>query len=1064
MTEGLKAGIYEQIINRAIDRGIKSLEREGSFHVEKEPIGAEEANIFLSRYMAEVMERGLRQIGELKQEKMQSDTKKDESSLDTQINACNRLIEALAELSSNNDILEYKINEEGKQLLAILDKRNIPETIHHGRQRTLRPETSLSVSSLFTGATLEPSMVNELKKEILTCDRLDMLVSFIKWSGLRLIMDELKVFTQSRQLRIITTSYMGATDADAIVELSKLPNTQIRVSYETRTTRLHAKSYMFYRDTGFSTTYIGSSNLSSAAIGSGLEWNVKVTEKDMPHIIRNVHATFETYWNDKDFSPFISENEDDLRRALNMEKATGTDDQQYFFKVEPHFFQKEILERLQSEREVHGRYRNLIVAATGTGKTVISAFDYKRFCRDNHGQPNRLLFVAHRKEILEQSLRCFRGILRDSNFGDCFYGSLKPDQFEHLFISIQTFNSKDFQNFTSPEYYDYIIVDEFHHAAADSYRDLLDYYRPKILLGLTATPERMDGQSIQELYFDNIFAAEIRLPEAINRQLLVPFQYFGITDSDKSKLNDVKFERGRYDAAALENVYTSDDYRIDVIIRAIKRYIVNLKGVIGLGFCVGVGHANHMAKKFIERGIPSLALTGDSDPEVRSSAQRKLVSGEIKFIFTVDIFNEGVDIPEVNTVLFLRPTESLTVFLQQLGRGLRISEGKDVLTVLDFIGQYHQQYNFESKFRALMGHTRHSVKEEIMNGFSALPKGCFIQLERVAQQYILENISTAIFSRRGILNRIRSYYSTNGEIPTLSQFIKSNDPITPEEIYKTGSTFTSLCVEAGIKKTSLSIKDNLVARAFRRLCITDSREWISVLKENILIVLSGEKIDYNTININQRYMLNMLYYTIWSKLPNKYGFESIGEALNIFFGNRHLMMELSDLLQVRFANIHFIDRKVDLGYECPLDLHCTYSKGQILAAFGYYDENSMPGLMAGVLYLKKQKTDLFFINLIKSEKDFSPTTMYEDYAISENLFHWQSQSTTSADSETGQRYIHHYKNGGKVLLFVRKYKDINGVTQPYTYLGKAKYVRHEGSRPMSIVWELEEPIPPTLLQ
>jgi superfamily II DNA or RNA helicase len=337
----------------------------------------------------------------------------------------------------------------------------------------------------------------------------------------------------------------------------------------------------------------------------------------------------------------------------------------------PYDFQKEVLEKLEAERTLHGRMKNLVVAATGVGKTVISAFDFKRFLL-RHPQA-RLLFVAHREEILKQSRDTFRFILKDLNFGDLHVGNDRAQRLEHLFISIQSVQSVRLETITSPDYYDFIIVDEFHHAAAPSYQKLLTYYQPKILLGLTATPERMDGKDILA-YFDDVMAAEIRLTDAIDRKLLSPFQYFGVTDS--VDISNVKWTRRGYDIHELEHVYTSNRIRVTQILHSLRNYVTDLNEVKGLGFCVSVEHALYMAKVFNEEGIASLALHGKSSDAERFAAKSRLVSGELTMIFVVDLYNEGVDIPEINTILFLRPTESLTVFMQQLGRGLRMAEGK----------------------------------------------------------------------------------------------------------------------------------------------------------------------------------------------------------------------------------------------------------------------------------------------------------------------------------------------------------------------------------------------------
>jgi superfamily II DNA or RNA helicase len=1037
----VKLGIYEQVINNdlaaaiAVESGLRSFTR---------PIDKAEAPKVLSRYLASILEK------ELSSDKFEED-------LDEQVRLVNEILNVIGK-TTGESIIDDLLVESTEQLLALVDTKNSIYSIDE-KAGVPRPETSIAQSSLFTGAVHEPSMVTELKKEIASSDRIDMLVSFIKWSGLRLLMDELTEFTKrGGHLRVITTSYMGATDARAVEWLSNLANTEIKVSYDTKRTRLHAKTYVFYRETGFSTAYIGSSNLSNAAISSGLEWNVKVTAQDLPDTMRKINATFESYWNSSEFETCDRAGLAKLNNALRAERSRSAKTSPMLFDITPYPFQQEILDKLTAERIIRNSFKNLVVAATGTGKTVISAFDYKRFCQANVGKPNRLLFVAHREEILKQSITCFQGVLKDPNFGDLYVGNFRPESLDHLFVSIQTFQSQRLDEKTSPDFYDFIIVDEFHHAAAPTYQRLLEHYKPKILLGLTATPERMDGKSILP-YFDNRIAAEVRLPEAIERKLLCPFQYFGVTDT--VDLSEVKWTRGGYDRVELSNIYTYDravaEKRADMIVRSIHKYVTDIDDVKGLGFCVSVVHARFMAERFNIWGIPSISLTAESTDEERDTAKRRLLSGEIKFIFVVDLYNEGVDIPEVNTVLFLRPTESLTIFLQQLGRGLRLAEGKECLTVLDFIGQANKRYRFEEKFAALLTSAAKSVENEIRNGFVSLPKGCYIQLERKAKQIIYENIRSALGIRSGLVSRIGTFEDDSGLPLTLSNFLTYYN-MDIRQIY-VHSSFARLSAQANVIPNFTEPDEELLSKAFQRISVIDSRRWLEFL---LRLLPDIENVREEVLNGTERRMLQMLQFTIWQKPAGEVGFKSTIDGLRHLKRNTILYDELLEILRYRLDHIDFVDVSNDLNFDCPLDLYCTYSRDQIMVALDFLKPSTV---REGVKYLPDKKVDVFFITLNKSDKDYSPTTMYKDYSINEWLFHWQSQSTTSVDSPTGQRYINHQRMGHQILLFVReRKKDSFGNTEGYTFLGTADYVKHEGSRPMSIVWKLHKPIPARFLK
>ena len=470
-----------------------------------------------------------------------------------------------------------------------------------------------------------------------------------------------------------------------------------------------------------------------------------------------------------------------------------------------------------------------------------------------------------------------------------------------------------------------------------------------------------------------------------------------------------------------------------------------------------MAHAHYMANQFNKSGIPSLALTGLSAQEERNTAKHKLVSGEIRFIFVVDIYNEGVDIPEVNTVLFLRPTESLTIFLQQLGRGLRLSEGKECLTVLDFIGQAHKKYNFEDKFAALLGNSRKSVQSEIRTGFSAAPKGCYIQLERVAQQYVLDNIRSSFGQKSGLVGRLATFVEDSGKELSLSNFL-NHYHLDPRAVFSRGS-FSRLCVAAGVQEDFSEPLEDDVTRALLRICDIDSRRLIGFVLDNID---KFEDIDLEELSEVQAIMLRMFCITLWPDLANNLHPQAIKDKLSALANCPVMLNELKMLLSYNHQLIDFVDEPVPLGFPFPLDLHCNYTRDQIFVGLRFDNPRAV---REGVKWLPEANCDVFTVTLNKSAKDYSPTTMYQDYSINEHLFHWQSQSTTTPESPTGQRYQTHGHSANRMLLFVREFKQgPYRNTAPYTFLGLADYVSHEGSRPMSITYRLHRPIPAKYLK
>jgi superfamily II DNA or RNA helicase/HKD family nuclease len=920
-----------------------------------------------------------------------------------------------------------------------------------------RPDTPLSRSALLTGTRLDPSLGSQLRKEIETSDRVDILCSFIKWSGLRVLLDDLKRLAATNsdrgpRIRVITTSYMGATDPRAVEALAALPNTEIRVSYDTKRTRLHAKAYLFHRDSSFGSAYVGSANLSNVALSEGLEWTTKISQYELPYLWEKIAGTFETYWQDDEFQVFGAEGPGRLRQAIGYERASGGDaGSPVYFDLRPYPFQEEILDILAAERETLDKHRHLVVAATGTGKTMIAAFDYARVCRKSATKPS-LLFIAHREEILRQALGTFRNVLRDQNFGDLLVGGREPDQGRHLFCSIQSYNSRELSRY-AVDAFEYVVVDEFHHAAAPTYRRLLDHVKPQILLGLTATPERSDQFDVLQ-WFDGRTSAEIRLPDAINRRLLSPFQYFGVADS--VPLDGLNWQRGGYRVEDLDRVYTGNDVRAKLILEKTYEILLNPRLARGLGFCVSVAHAEYMARFFSEHGLPSVALTGESPDPLRIAAQDRLRAREVNFIFVVDLYNEGVDLPEVDTLLFLRPTESLTVYLQQFGRGLRLHVEKEILTVLDFIGAQRREFRFAARFRAMSTKPMARLDHEIEHGFPHLPSGCIVQLERIAQQRVLDNVRESVrLLRPRMVGSIRELGQHLGRPPSIADTLDYLDT-SLDELLKRGP-WSQLLADAAFGPQPQDPDQEQLAKGLWRFCHIDDADHL----RRLLSYLASPASDPQFDGIDRR-LVEMLHVTLW-------GSQSLGwmleEADRRLRQNPSALGDLRSILQYRLtrSDMHHTGKASQIAG--PLSIHCQYTRDEILIGLGHWSLGRRPGQREGVLHLAQSKVDAFFVTLQKTEDDYSPTTMYEDYLISHELFHWQSQSSTSADSPTGRRYICHSERGYTPLLFVRETQELpSGRKAPYAFLGPCDYVSHEGSRPMSIIWRLVHSVPARLFR
>lgn len=1034
----METGVYEQIINRLFQVKLEEVDTD-RFFVGKKTIDKEDAVNLLTKYLQHLLQQAFASAPE-------------ELSADQCTQFVNNVIKALGREFKIEDNEQDLVDASKSILTAVIDKTNFDYSDVEEYIKSITPITTLSKSALFFGGNGSINMQTELNREILSSDEICWVVSFIKMSGLNLLWKSLQIVTaQGKRLRIITTTYTGATEYEAIARLANLPNTEVKISYDGTQDRLHAKSYIFLRNSGFHTAYIGSSNLSSYALRDGKEWNFKATQFELPHVIDSVRNSFESYWHDETFEDFIPGQSDErLKKALGAEWEDPLLDFSALDLMRAKDYQQEVLEKLDVERNVHGHYRNLVVAATGTGKTVIAAFDFKRF-RESHPDCH-LLFVAHRQEILKQAMTTFRTVLEDPNFGDLWDGNNEPASYCNVFASKDTLRNRMDDLKLTVGYYDFIIVDEVHHVVAQTYVKIINYFKPQILLGLTATPERTNAEEDITEFFDGHISAEIRLPAALNAGLLAPFHYYGIPDN--VDLTEVKWSGTGYDPSELTKLYTQNDFRTGLILKKMQEYIGNshLHHVKALCFCVNKEHAKYMFAKFLLAGLKADVLTSDDSEEHRKKVRKQLAAGSINYLFVVDLFNEGVDIPEIDTVLFLRPTESATVFLQQFGRGLRLHKDKDHLTVLDFVGHSRAEFNYKARFESLIGRHSRDILSEVRDGFQNVPYGCKIVLEEKAQQEIIANIEGFIkgMNKRRIIAEVNQYQKVCGDSFSLQGFLNySHVPLI--KVYAS-STWGEICNAAGVSK-HVSEHASLINFAVNKKWLsTDSYSYFTEL---LKFANAGFRKNVRMFTEHEKRIATMFYYDLYDQAG---GFSSMQQMFDILASDRLFISEVKELLAIlrdRCSAPEKADNSVFASWN-PLKLHGVYTKAQIQAALDLSTFERKSPAREGVERHKGHKFEAMFVDVIK-EREVGSTTSYKDFAQSRDLFHWETQNRVKEGSTEAENYrtgVNH------MLLFVRQqanhpdYKCRMG----YTYLGEVTLVSISGSKPMQIVWKLKTPM------
>lgn len=1010
----MEPGLYEALLTTDLERQLSALPE---LEPELDKVDPADQTHVLTRHLATAIQRRLAR----------------ERDPERKLAVANDLLSAI-------DAADPTVVEPVRQLQAVRAPHG-PGQIPRYEQR---PKTPLNDAALLTNAHGEPSLAAELKAEIDSADRIDLLCAFVMWRGLRLLEAPLKAARAAGvPIRVATTTYIGGTERLALDRLVRDFGAEVKVQYDAARTRLHAKAWLFRRNTGYDTAYVGSSNLSTSALLEGVEWNVRLAQEATPALLQKFEATFDSYWNSTDFEPYDPDADADrLDQALVAARGGRSGDRVTIsisgLEVRPYAYQQEMLDALEVERIVHDRHRNLLVAATGTGKTVVAALDYRRLCPA--GERPRLLFVAHRREILEQSLRTYREVLSDGSFGELYVGRDRPEQWQHVFASVQSLNQYGVTNIPA-DAFDVVVIDEFHHAEARTYRRIIDHLQPRELLGLTATPERTDGADVRS-FFGGRTAAELRLWDALGADLLCPFHYF--VAADGTDLRSITWSRGRYDETELSNVFTGNDARARIVLKELRDKVADVGTMRALGFCVSVAHAEYMARVFNDAGIPARAVSGATSSVDRERTLADLRARDVNILFAADLFNEGLDVPTVDTVLFLRPTESATIFLQQLGRGLRRTPDKAVLTVLDFVGYHRKEFRFDRKLRAITGASRAGIERQVREGFPFLPAGCSIEMDRQSQQIVLDNIRSQIANRwKEIVADLKLQGDTD-----LEGFLAESG-VELSDILRRGShSWTRLRRDAGLPTPPGSELEDKLLKRVRAFAHVDDRPRARAYER----FLADDPPSYEELSPADQRLARMLYYSLWS---DGGGYPSYAVGFHALQQEAAVRREIAQVVDLSFDAARHVSLALsgDLA-AVPLQVHAQYQREEILAALDFPRKPN--SFREGVWYSPELNVDVFFVTLKKSEADYSPTTMYQDYPISPTLFHWESQSTTSVNSPTGQRYL----NGtSRVLIFARQQQKDEFGTSPYLLLGPATYVSHTGERPIAITWKLEHAMP-----
>ncbi|MFW3411796.1 DEAD/DEAH box helicase [Aliarcobacter butzleri] len=898
---------------------------------------------------------------------------------------------------------------------------------------------------------------NNITELLDNCESFYFNVAFINFSGIQLLLDSFKKLEEKNiKGKILTSTYLNFTQIKALEKIKKFKNIELKIyDCEVSNIGFHSKSYIFEFKDDYK-ILIGSSNITASAFKSNIEWNVKTVTKKDDIFLKDVLNEFETLWKNS-----IDVDDNFLTSYSNFLNTQNKEFKAFSFnQIKTNFMQEKALEKLENLRN-KGENKALIIAATGTGKTYLSAFDVKNF------KAKTILFLVHRENILIKAKQSFEEILPQINSFGLYTGNKKEQDKNYLFSTIQTMSST-FSDF-SEDFFDYIIIDEAHHATSPSYKKILDYFKPKFLLGLTATSNRMDGNSIYEIFDENI-ALDIRLNEALENNLIVPFHYYGISD-----IQSIDYENVDLTKIDLLAKLLSVNKRVDFIIDKMNFYSNSGNKRKVLGFCVSKEHCNFMSEEFNKKGINSITLTSEDSISKREEYIQKLENenDNLEVIFTVDIFNEGIDIPSINMVLFLRPTNSPIVFVQQLGRGLRKYKNKEFLTVLDFIGNHKKAYLIAL---ALVGNKmidKESIKLSLQNNFADF-KNAFISMDEISKNRILEQINKENFNQLKYLKE--QYFEVKnilGKVPTLVDFLQFEDVINPLKFIDESYSYIEFLAKVEENKELkelVSNEDFIKAIRFieNELPIKRVYEFV-ILKYLLNNDFCNENIAFKILNkyldrVDKETIIHSFLYLrqdfLDSAQKNRYlkliNYENkIARKTKEFeelLKNENYKKIFEDSLNFGIYNYEEEFGSNEFGKPF-LKLYSKYNMLNIAKLCNFPKIHSS---FRGSGFLKYENDFFLFINLEKEK--FSKSANYHNAFLSKDVFTYQSKPSHSSDKGDGQRLCENKRFGVKLHIFVRKFVQVDKKTQDFIYLGVANTLKYWDNKPINLELKLEIPL------